>query len=56
MSIAMERYKGWRSTFIATYRAFNSYDERMRHKPEDLDIVEWHYLVKYFGTKNFQVR
>ncbi|KAL6631317.1 hypothetical protein ACP70R_028167 [Stipagrostis hirtigluma subsp. patula] len=54
LSIAKERYKGWRSTFSATYRAFNSYDERMRHKPEDLDIVEWHYLVKYFGTEKFQ--
>jgi hypothetical protein len=23
--------------------------------PEELDIVEWHYLVSYFGTKDFQV-
>jgi len=26
----------------------------MRHKPEDLHIVEWHYLVLYFGTEEFQ--
>jgi len=54
-SIANERYKGWRSTFSATYRAYNSYDERMRHKPDDLHIVEWHYLVLYFSTDEFQV-
>ncbi|KAL6871046.1 hypothetical protein ACP4OV_014894 [Aristida adscensionis] len=53
-TIANECYKGWRSTFSATYKAYNTYDERMRHKPEDLDIVEWHYLVKYFGTEKFQ--
>jgi hypothetical protein len=27
----------------------------MRHRPEELDIVEWHYLVLYFGTEDFQV-
>jgi hypothetical protein len=43
------------STFSATYRAYDTYDERMRHKPEDLHIVEWHYLVLYFGTEEFQV-
>ncbi|KAK3146888.1 hypothetical protein QOZ80_3BG0274450 [Eleusine coracana subsp. coracana] len=53
-TIANERYKGWRSTFSATYKAYNSYDDRMRRKPEDLDIVEWHYLVKYFGTEKFK--
>lgn len=54
-AIANERYKGWRSTFSATYRVYDTYDERMRHKPEDLHIVEWHYLVLYFGTEEFQV-
>ena len=54
-AIANERYKGWRSTFSATYGAYDTYDERMRHKPEDLHIVEWHYLVLYFGTEEFQV-
>ncbi|XP_021311893.1 uncharacterized protein LOC110433703 [Sorghum bicolor] len=53
-TIANERYKGWRSTFSATYRAYTTYDERMRHKPEELDIVEWHYLVLYFGSEKFQ--
>jgi len=27
----------------------------MGNKPEDLDIVEWHYLVLYFGSEEFQV-
>ena len=54
-TIANERYKGWRSTLSATYRAYTTDDERMRHKPEELDIVEWHYLVMYFGSEEFQV-
>jgi hypothetical protein len=54
-AIANERYKGWRSTFSATYNAYDTYDERMRHKPEELNIVEWHYLVLYFTSVEFQV-
>ncbi|KAL6912033.1 hypothetical protein ACP4OV_000838 [Aristida adscensionis] len=52
--IAKERYKGWRSTFSATYRAFDSYDARMKNKPQDLDITEWHYLITYFGSRKFK--
>ena len=44
--LLIELYTGWRSSLSATYKAYNNYDERMRSKPEDLDIVEWHYLVK----------
>jgi hypothetical protein len=39
-AIARERYKGWRSTFSATAKAYNSYHQRMLHKPQELDIVE----------------
>ena len=54
--IAQERYKGWRTTFSATYSAHDSYDARIKHKPEDLDIVECHYLIMYFGSNKFKVR
>jgi hypothetical protein len=40
LDIASEQYRGWRSTFSATYKAYNSYDERMKKKPTDLDIIE----------------
>ncbi|RLN35026.1 uncharacterized protein C2845_PM03G29480, partial [Panicum miliaceum] len=53
--VAMERYKGWRSALHSTYKAYNSYDKRMKIKPEDIDIVEWHYLNKYFATKQFKI-
>jgi hypothetical protein len=55
LKIAHERYKGWRADLSATYKAYNSYPDRMRHKPADLNIVEWHYSCHYFGTKTFKV-
>lgn len=54
--IARECYKGWRSTFSATAKAYNSYRERMLNKPVELDIVEWHYLLQYFRTAKFKAR
>ena len=38
------------------YYMYSSYEEKMKHKPEDIHIVEWHYLNQYFGTKKFRVQ
>jgi hypothetical protein len=53
--IARERYKGWRAALSATYKAYNTYAERIRNKPEEIDIVEWHYLLLYFASDEFMV-
>ncbi|KAF0892810.1 hypothetical protein E2562_017766, partial [Oryza meyeriana var. granulata] len=53
-NIAKERYKGWRSALSATYRAYNSYGERIRNKPEEIHLLEWHYLQLYFGSDKFK--
>jgi len=54
-AIAKERCKGWHAAFSATYRAYRTDAERMKQKPEDLDNVEWYYLIQYFGSEKFQV-
>jgi hypothetical protein len=56
LEIAQERYKCWRSSFSATYKAHSTDAERMKDKPEELDNVEWYYLIQYFGSERFQVR
>jgi hypothetical protein len=55
LTVAQERYKGWRASFSSTYKAYSTDAERMKHKPEDIDIVEWYYLIQYFGSESFQV-
>jgi hypothetical protein len=52
----VDRYRGWQSTFSATYKAYNDCDERMKKHPKDLDIAEWHYLMLYFGIEKNQVQ
>ncbi|WVZ64050.1 hypothetical protein U9M48_013626 [Paspalum notatum var. saurae] len=54
LGLARSRYADWRSTLSTTYRAYESDAKRAKNKPEDVDIVEWHYLMKYFATENFQ--
>jgi hypothetical protein len=54
-AIARDRDKGWCSTFSATAKTYNSYHQRILRKPQELDIVEWHYLLKYFSTAKFKV-
>ena len=54
-AIAKDRYKGWRASFSSTYKAYSTDAQRMKNKPEDLDNVEWYYLIQYFGSEKFQV-
>ncbi|WVZ84270.1 hypothetical protein U9M48_031320 [Paspalum notatum var. saurae] len=56
LGLARSRYAGWRSTLSATYRAYESDAERAKNKPEDVDIVEWHYLMKYFATEKIPAK
>ena len=51
--IAKEHYKGWHSTLSAMAKAYNTYEERMSHMSEELDTVDWHYLLKYFRSAKF---
>ena len=53
-TIANERYKGWRSSLSATYKAYTTYDERMINKPEDLDIVNVTIWCCILAVKNFR--
>uniref|UniRef100_A0A8I6XTU8 Uncharacterized protein n=1 Tax=Hordeum vulgare subsp. vulgare TaxID=112509 RepID=A0A8I6XTU8_HORVV len=56
LTIARERYRGWRSTLHSTYKAYNTDDQRRANKPEDVTPEEWDYMINYFGTDlKFQV-
>ena len=55
MHIAQERYKGWRASLSATYKAYDNYGDRIRNVPKDVHLFEWHNLLLYFGSEKFQV-
>ena len=50
LKIAMERYRGWRSTLSSTYKAYKTDEARLANVPEDLQLEEWEWLINYFGN------
>ncbi|KAF3325381.1 Plant transposase (Ptta/En/Spm family) [Carex littledalei] len=54
LKIAGQRYKTWRSNLAATYRAYATDEERLKHKPEELSMDDWKHLIYYFGTEKFK--
>ncbi|KAE8789163.1 hypothetical protein D1007_36648 [Hordeum vulgare] len=57
LTIAKERYKGWRSTLSSTYKAYKTDASRLANLPEDLQPEEWEWMIEYFGTDlKFQER
>ena len=56
LKIAMERYRGWRSTLSSTYKAYKTDEARLANVPEDLQVEEWEWMMNYFGNDaKFQV-
>ena len=56
IKIAMERYRGWRSTLSSTYKAYKTDEARLANVPEDLQVEEWEWMMNYFGNDaRFQV-
>uniref|UniRef100_A0A2N9E965 Uncharacterized protein n=1 Tax=Fagus sylvatica TaxID=28930 RepID=A0A2N9E965_FAGSY len=55
LRIAQERYRGWKSTLSATFKAYKDDREKLlRNRPEELDPEEWEGMIKYFKTDDFQ--
>ena len=50
LKIAKERYRGWRSTLCATFKAYKTDAARLANVPEDLKREEWEWLIDYFGN------
>ncbi|KAM0832460.1 hypothetical protein ACQ4PT_064871 [Festuca glaucescens] len=50
LKIAKERYRGWRSTLCATFKAYKIDAARLANVPEDLQREDWEWLIEYFGT------
>lgn len=50
LTIAKERYRGWRSTLSSTYKAYKTDAARLANLPEDLQPEEWEWMIEYFGT------
>ncbi|OIT19582.1 hypothetical protein A4A49_64468, partial [Nicotiana attenuata] len=37
------------------YSKYNTNEERLSHRPEDVELEDWKYLIQYFGSPEFKV-
>ncbi|XP_049397336.1 uncharacterized protein LOC125861495 [Solanum stenotomum] len=52
----MQRFfRAWKARLHNHYCAYSKDDDRLSNRPEDVELEDWKYLVKYFGSERFKV-
>ncbi|XP_059288588.1 uncharacterized protein LOC132041929 [Lycium ferocissimum] len=48
-------FRAWKARLHTDYLRYSTDEERLSHRPEDVQLEDWKYLVKYFGSEEFKV-
>ncbi|XP_059305621.1 uncharacterized protein LOC132057171 isoform X2 [Lycium ferocissimum] len=52
---SMQRlFRAWKARLHTDYLRYSTDEERLSHRPEDVQLEDWKYLVKYFGSEEFK--
>ncbi|XP_055830883.1 uncharacterized protein LOC129899912 [Solanum dulcamara] len=55
ISTMQRRFRAWKARLHNSYSAYDTDEERLSHRHEDVELEDWKYLVKYFGSEKFKV-
>ncbi|XP_015164285.1 uncharacterized protein [Solanum tuberosum] len=55
ISTMQRLFRAWRARLHNCYSAYSTDEDRLLHRPEDVELEDWKYLVKYFGSEKFKV-
>ncbi|XP_055830842.1 uncharacterized protein LOC129899859 [Solanum dulcamara] len=55
ISTMQRLFRAWKARLHNSYSAYDTDEERLSHRPEDVELEDWKYLVKYFGSEKFKV-
>ncbi|XP_060190506.1 uncharacterized protein LOC132619695 [Lycium barbarum] len=47
-------FRAWKARLHTDYLCYATDEERLSHRPEDVQLDGWKYLVKYFGSEEFK--
>ncbi|XP_060216626.1 uncharacterized protein LOC132644087 [Lycium barbarum] len=47
--------RAWKAQLHTDYLRYSTDEDRLSHRPEDVQLEDWKYLVKYFGSEEFKV-
>nr|XP_009589006.1 uncharacterized protein LOC104086456 isoform X1 [Nicotiana tomentosiformis]XP_009589007.1 uncharacterized protein LOC104086456 isoform X1 [Nicotiana tomentosiformis]XP_009589008.1 uncharacterized protein LOC104086456 isoform X1 [Nicotiana tomentosiformis]XP_016433024.1 PREDICTED: uncharacterized protein LOC107759569 isoform X1 [Nicotiana tabacum]XP_016433026.1 PREDICTED: uncharacterized protein LOC107759569 isoform X1 [Nicotiana tabacum]XP_016433027.1 PREDICTED: uncharacterized protein LOC1 len=48
-------FRAWKARLSRLYSKYNTNEERLSHRPEDVELEDWKYLIQYFGSQDFKV-
>nr|XP_009778222.1 PREDICTED: uncharacterized protein LOC104227639 [Nicotiana sylvestris] len=48
-------FRAWKARLSRLYSKYNTNEERLSHRPKDVELEDWKYLIQYFGSQDFKV-
>ncbi|MCD7471899.1 hypothetical protein HAX54_012688 [Datura stramonium] len=54
ISTTQRLFRSWKTWLQKDYLRYKTNEERLSHRPEDVSVVDWEYLVHHFGSPEFQ--
>ncbi|WMV29613.1 hypothetical protein MTR67_022998 [Solanum verrucosum] len=48
-------FRAWEARLHNHYCAYSTDEDKLSNLPEDVELEDWKYLVKYFGSEKFKV-
>nr|XP_009774923.1 PREDICTED: uncharacterized protein LOC104224899 isoform X3 [Nicotiana sylvestris] len=55
ISTMQRLFRAWKARLSIMYSKYNTNEERLSHRPEDVELEDWKYLIRYFGSPKFKV-
>ncbi|XP_070037458.1 uncharacterized protein [Nicotiana tomentosiformis] len=54
ISTMQRLFRAWKARLSRLYSKYNTNEERLSHRPEDVELEDWKYLIQYFGSQDFK--
>ncbi|KAH0671312.1 hypothetical protein KY285_024073 [Solanum tuberosum] len=54
ISTMQRLFRAWKARLHNHYCAYSTDENRLSNRPEDVELEDWKYLVKYFGSEKFK--